>query len=220
MASGPNHPGARRPRPAEPDSAEARVCKKLANEPPITKRENPDKERKRSTKKPSNRNAVWKSGGILSAGASKMPCNRAPLTTYPAAASHSICRRDPFVPEDQQMAFRLLHNNDLVPAWIGDRKEVLQTIDALRADIRRVALQLRTEWDAHQATETSKNRNAKNRQVWERYVSRWEADIAQLNRRILNLNLKQPAAHLEVFKVLLDEELTKIGATRTHFLPG
>ena len=219
MASGPNHPGARRPRPAEPDSAEARVQKARERAAHYKTGESRQGAQavNQEAEQPERSMEEWRD--IVSRRIEDA-MQQGAFDNLPGRGKPLDLRRDPFVPEDQQMAFRLLHNNDLVPAWIGDRKEVLQTIDALRADIRRVALQLRTEWDAHQATETSKNRNAKNRQVWERYVSRWEADIAQLNHRILSLNLKQPAAHLEVFKVLLDEELTKIGATRTHFLPG
>ena len=37
-------------------------------------------------------------------------------------------RRNPFVPEDQELAFNLLSNNDLVPGWISDRTAILTAI--------------------------------------------------------------------------------------------
>jgi hypothetical protein len=36
----------------------------------------------------------------------------------------------------------------------------------------------------------------------------------ELNRRIGMLNLKQPIAHLEIFKLRLDDELRQVNATR------
>jgi hypothetical protein len=55
------------------------------------------------------------------------------------------------------------------------------------------------------------------RQRWERQVAIWEAEILELNRRITTLNLQQPVAHLEVFKLILDEELARLGVSRHTF---
>ncbi len=41
-------------------------------------------------------------------------------------------RPEPFVPTDMQMANLLLKNNDLVPAWISDRRLLLGAIDQFR----------------------------------------------------------------------------------------
>ncbi len=55
--------------------------------------------------------------------------------------------RQPFVPEDQLMAFKLLQNNDLTPDWIAERKEVLKAIEAFRAKLHGVAAQARVQWE-------------------------------------------------------------------------
>ena len=58
-------------------------------------------------------------------------------------------RRDPYVPEDQQMAHTLLRNNNLVPAWIGERKAVLASIERLRAKLAASAGFARQELAEH-----------------------------------------------------------------------
>ena len=119
-------------------------------------------------------------------------------------------RREPFVPEDQQMAFKLLQNNDLTPAWIAERKDVLKGIEGFRQQVQAIAGQARTRWDAAQ-DDAHRHDLA---MTWLRWITRWEGDIAAINRRIGTLNLRQPSIHLEVFKLQLDDELRRAGAGR------
>jgi hypothetical protein len=51
--------------------------------------------------------------------------------------------------------------------------------------------------------------------TWERWLLRWENEVRDINRRIQNLNLTQPIAHLEVIKLRLDDELRRAGVGRT-----
>lgn len=118
--------------------------------------------------------------------------------------------RQPFVPEDQLMAFKLLQNNDLTPDWIAERKEVLKGIEAFRAKLHGVAAQARVQWEAS-ADDARRHDVA---MTWLRWIARWEADIVEMNRRINTLNLRQPSIHLEVFKLRLDDELRRAGVGR------
>ena len=43
--------------------------------------------------------------------------------------------KNPFLPDDMQMANKLMENNNLIPGWIGERKSVLQAIDAFRQEL-------------------------------------------------------------------------------------
>jgi hypothetical protein len=119
--------------------------------------------------------------------------------------------RDPFVPEDQQMAFNLLKNNDMTPTWIADRKETLRSVEQWREQFQRVVGEAHSAWIAA----GSDARRVQIRQSWERWLARWEDEIAEINRRINTLNLKQPVARLEVYKLRLDDELRKVGMGRT-----
>lgn len=118
---------------------------------------------------------------------------------------------DPFVPEGQQMAYRLLKNNDMTPNWIAERKEMLRAIETWREQFRRIVGEAHAAWVAAASDE----RRVQVRQSWERWIIRWEDEIRELNRNIGTFNLKQPITHLEIFKLRLDDELRKVGMART-----
>jgi DnaJ homolog subfamily C member 28 len=122
-------------------------------------------------------------------------------------------RRDPYVPEDQQMAHTLLRNNNLVPAWISERKAVLAAIERLRAKLAASAGFARQEL-ANTQDEADRTRLA---QAWSRWKAEWQREIAALNKRIVTLNLQQPADHLEVYQLRLEDELARAGARQDWF---
>lgn len=124
--------------------------------------------------------------------------------------------RNPFVPEDQQMAFKLLQNNDLMPDWIAERREVLRGIDQWRETFQRIVAEAQTAWAGAQTDE----RRFQIEQTWARWVERWEGEVVELNRRINTLNLKQPVLSLEIFKLRLDDEFRQAGAARKFPTPS
>ena len=104
-------------------------------------------------------------------------------------------RPDPLVPADMQMANALLKNNELVPAWIADRRELLAAIERFHAQ-----MQARTV--AHHAALAAANAAEQEAlaQRWAAQVARWRPEAAALNRRIDAQNFRQPA-FLEILKV-------------------
>ncbi len=115
----------------------------------------------------------------------------------------------PNEPSDMRMANKLLKDNDLSPTWIGDRKALLAEIEALRAAMRR-------QWDlagAHIKDAGGDRETLKD--SWHRALIRWEEQIADLNRRIVSLNITLPIWRMELHRLRLDEELNRIDATRT-----
>jgi hypothetical protein len=118
--------------------------------------------------------------------------------------------KDPFIPEDRQMAYQILKNNDMTPMWIEERKEMLAAVASWRENFQRVTTEAHNAWVAA-ATDA---RRMQLRESWARWLTRWEAEIVDLNRRIGNFNLKQPVTHLEIFKLRLDDELRKVGMVR------
>ncbi|MCS7072770.1 MAG: DUF1992 domain-containing protein [Anaerolinea sp.] len=77
---------------------------------------------------------------------------------------------DPHTPEHLRLAHKILKDNDLVPEWIADAREV----DAARAAWLDA---LRAAWRAGR---------------WPAERERLEAAAHQINRRILTFNLKAP----------------------------
>lgn len=115
--------------------------------------------------------------------------------------------REPFVPDDQQMAFKLLKNNDLTPGWIGDRK-------ALELECERWRRTMRATVNQHlRMLAQAQDQPARHavRRSWRFYISQWTEQIRTLNKEILTLNLSLPAVSLELFQLRLDEEVDKAG---------
>lgn len=119
--------------------------------------------------------------------------------------------RNPYVPEGEQMANDLLKKNNLVPHWISERNAMLDAIARFRAQFQSISQRFQTEWQSSTDAKFRANLSAS----WLRQVESWSQEIKDLNRRITSLNLQQPVARLEIFKVLLDEELTRAGMKRT-----
>ncbi|MCB0063315.1 MAG: DUF1992 domain-containing protein [Caldilineaceae bacterium] len=118
---------------------------------------------------------------------------------------------NPHVPEDRRMANDLLKNNGLAPQWISDRASMLHVIDNFRTKLRTVAMGYHTAWHA-ESTDVIKRQQI--RAQWATQLETWQEEIRLLNRRIEVVNLQQPIARLEIFKLLLDEELKRVGMTR------
>jgi hypothetical protein len=110
-------------------------------------------------------------------------------------------RPDPLTPSDMQMANTLLKNNELVPAWIADRRELLAAIERFQAQMQAGAA-------THCAALASANATEQETltQHWAAQVARWRQDAAALNRRIDAQNFQQPA-FLEILKVRVTHDV-------------
>ena len=134
--------------------------------------------------------------------------------------------RNPFVPEDMEMAYNLLQNNDLPPSWITARTEVLKAIEGLRATLRKEV----GRWGdgerggkgenvegagalrARNAEVQSKIKNPKlvlNAVNISKIELGWREEMRTLNKRIEVVNLEQPLAHLEILKLVFEDEMQR-----------
>ncbi len=116
--------------------------------------------------------------------------------------------RNPFVSADQQTAIDLLKNNDLVPEWIAARREVLSARDRLRDELKQAVTVIRRQMDEASDVEE----RARLSQSWKRWLNAWHSRMEDLNYRIMIQNLKQPVRHLEIYQLLLRDELVRAGA--------
>lgn len=110
----------------------------------------------------------------------------------------------------QELAHSILKDNDMPPAWIMERNQILAGQDLLRQEIQR-------QWEWHgarfEAADTAVTRDHLTLS-WDDACIRWSDQIQALNKRILTYNLKRPSANLEIFKLNLEEELKRAGAPR------
>ncbi|MDX1613625.1 MAG: DUF1992 domain-containing protein [Candidatus Promineifilaceae bacterium] len=115
--------------------------------------------------------------------------------------------KNPFAPEEQ-LAHQLLKDNNYTLPWIAERRKVHKRIDAFRSEVSRVAQRYRAEYESA-ASETVRLALSTG---WSRQLARWQMTIATLNKQIAEANLKQPAEHLEIYKLTLENELRRAGA--------
>ncbi len=106
---------------------------------------------------------------------------------------------NPFVPEAQRMAFKLLKDNELVPAWIMDGKEIREAISKATRDVegahtafKRTLRQLQGRIDVAAIYE----REAAYR-AWEEARQRFLVAIEKINRLINTYNLRVPISDLQ-----------------------
>jgi DnaJ family protein C protein 28 len=116
---------------------------------------------------------------------------------------------NPHAPETD-LAFQLLKDNDYTLPWIAERKEVIADIDALRDDISLVWSRYSAEF---RVTHSDTVRMALSVD-WLKRQETWLERIKKINRRIADVNLKQPGERFEILKLTLDGELERTGATR------
>ena len=111
---------------------------------------------------------------------------------------------------DQELAHSLLKENDIAPAWIMQRSDILAKQARLRTEIER-------QWSRHEASfRVAVSSEARGRLTisWDDTCMRWLREIEELNKDIRSYNLKRPSEHLELFQLNLEKELERIGAPR------
>lgn len=110
----------------------------------------------------------------------------------------------------QELANAILKENDVPPAWIMERNQVLAETAELRAEIAR-----KWAWHVERysavTTPTERDRLTIS---WDDACLKWIAQIGKLNKRIDTYNLKRPLANMELFKLNLEAELQRAGAAR------
>lgn len=109
-----------------------------------------------------------------------------------------------------RLANKLLKDNDLRPPWLTRRVDVVEKIDALRAEISRTWARYRVAFEqapdqGHRPALTI---------GWDDACRGWEEAIVALNKEIETYNLKRPSSQLELFKLRLSDELKRVDAPR------
>ena len=115
-----------------------------------------------------------------------------------------------FFAKDQELAHSLLKENDIAPAWIMQRNDILAKQARLRTEMAR-------QWERHESSfRVAVTADARGRLTisWDDACLRWLAQVEELNKDIRSYNLKRPSDRLELFQLRLEKELERIGAPR------
>ncbi|MCP4361532.1 MAG: DUF1992 domain-containing protein [Chloroflexi bacterium] len=110
----------------------------------------------------------------------------------------------------QELANTIMKDNEVTPAWIMERNDILAAQEMLRQEIGR-------KWDWHQAEfAAAADVPAKGCLTisWDDFCLAWQEQISALNKRIVTYNLKRPSDNLEIFKISFEEELQRADAPR------
>jgi DnaJ family protein C protein 28 len=118
--------------------------------------------------------------------------------------------RNPYAPEGMELAFDLLKNNDLAPAWIGKRTELLRDLERWRTHLAEVVGRYGSDFAAAARKDTAAVEAVARR--WSIQRDSLGREVEALNKRVVVVNLEQPIAHLELLKLLLDDELRRADA--------
>ncbi len=119
---------------------------------------------------------------------------------------------NPFVPEDQRLAFKLLKDNNLSPAWIADGKEIRDLIDASLSTLRHAhslfaqtlkRLDQRVDVDAIYARQAAYL-------SWDRARDRFRQSAVKINKLIETYNLRVPISSLQRLYFNPERELDRL----------
>ncbi len=117
-------------------------------------------------------------------------------------------RRNPFLPEDRQLAYDLLHDSGHTLPWIDEGREIDRRIDRARQLLHR-----RYRWYAAERDRRPGHELLALEQVWRDYRREFETEIAAINDSIRLYNLKVPVLSLHKNILILEEEYDRLRST-------
>jgi len=104
--------------------------------------------------------------------------------------------KNPYLEPGQDLAFDLLKRNGFAPEWIERDKEIRRNLAQARHKIQ-------LAWQQRQGNPAAEPK-------WRAAVTRFETELAKLNRKIDELNLMVPAVSLQRPRLQLANELHRV----------
>jgi len=121
---------------------------------------------------------------------------RGDFDNLPGQGKPQDLARDPNVPEEWELAFRLLKQAGFAPDWIETRKEVETEREKIYAPLHR--------FRANPPTDSAERQHRA-----EKLAAEFRARAAELNRLIDLYNLKAPTVQVHLHRVRIDDELER-----------
>ena len=112
----------------------------------------------------------------------------------PGAGKPLLLDDDPFTPDDQRIAFKIMRDNNIAPQWIMERRALEVTRGEIMERIARAAAAYRGGLgDAQRlAGDEAAERRRRAEAAWRRARRVIHDDVAAFNKRLLTCNLKLP----------------------------
>ncbi len=138
--------------------------------------------------------------------------NDGDMSGAPGAGKPLDLGNDPYTPDEMKMAFKVLRDNDILPDWIMEGRE----LDELREQLlRQITAAARTYQgalgDAKRATGTNRHALRHHAEVaWKRARRTIGEDVRAFNRRINALNLKLPPGLKHRPLINVEREIEKV----------
>jgi hypothetical protein len=119
---------------------------------------------------------------------------------------------NPFVPEDQRLAYKLLSDNGLAPAWIADGKEIRELVDSAVASLKAAyrlftqtlnRLEQRVDIDAVYVRDAAYV-------TWDKARDRFRQSAKQINKLIETYNLRVPISSLQRLYFNAEREIERL----------
>ena len=117
-------------------------------------------------------------------------------------------RRNPFLPEDQQLAYDLLRDSGHTLPWIDEGKEIDRRIARARQLLKR-----RYRWHVAEHNRRPGHELPALEQVWRSYRQEFETELAAINESIRLYNLKVPVLSLHKHILIPAEEYERLRST-------
>ncbi|RME86410.1 MAG: DUF1992 domain-containing protein [Caldilineae bacterium] len=114
-------------------------------------------------------------------------------------------RRNPFLPEDRQMAYDLVQNSGYTLPWIDEGKEIDRRIARAREKLQRDY-----RWYRSRQARASTVELIEIEGIWLRYRQAFAHEVDAINRVIDTYNLKVPALQFQKPRLILAEELARV----------
>lgn len=116
------------------------------------------------------------------------------LSNLPGAGKPLNLRRDSFVPDDMQMAYKIMRDNEIAPDWVMMGKELTQQENKLRDHIRAAVRTYQTALaESERAVPGQVAAYRQNAEAqWQAAQRSIQALADQYNDRVLTYNLKVP----------------------------
>jgi DnaJ family protein C protein 28 len=111
---------------------------------------------------------------------------------------------------ESALANELMKEHKIVPEWLMRRNTVYVAIEELRQRIGR-------HWARHEQAyrvAQDKGRRMALALNWSAMCREFQAELVEINKLIDDFNLRRPIEGMEIFKLRLDDELERAGASR------
>lgn len=130
----------------------------------------------------------------------------------PGAGKPLRLDQDPFEDPEWRLAYHMLRSSGYRLPWIDERREIQEELQHARETLKRAHA-----WRERKLADGDSQ--AATKQEWERAVAHFQAQIAEINRKIAAYNLHIPSPHFQLAQLSFERELNLTISPPSDTLP-